>query len=506
MSLAISKRETVTVVLILFVAFILRMARLSGMSLWLDEALGISMAMRPFPEMFSLIRLDVHPPLYHLLLKGMLHISASPFFLRLTSVFFGIAAIGFFYLAMRRYAKAFALSLALIFLTLSPVMVHYSQEIRMYALLVLLANLALWAALRLVERPDATSFAIFGLTGAACLYTHYIAGIFVIGLLIFVMWERSIFYGDRPLHLRLFRGFMDTLRTALFIFILYLPWYETFCEHLLSGTLGGKHAQSHLSHFLRMIVEYFTQTFGGVTPWVPFGPPGWILFFFFVLVLFFYGLYTLRGEPRILRLSISILGAGFILIMIHLLMRGRFYPRCFIIYLPLIFYVIGRGMMAISSRLLRTVSIAYLALCLFVPTVNYLSVDVRDVSLPLSRVLNEAAAPGEPILHTSKFSYFPMIIYLPAYRQYLISTPNLLLQERMIASKHLIRRQEELSSARRLWLVVEYWGQPVKWDLPEIWSAIWLGREWHCTPVSHLRMGVKDCIILKCEKDVAGER
>ena len=121
MSLTISKRETVTVALILFVAFILRMVRLSGMSLWLDEALGISMAMRPFPEMFSLIRLDVHPPLYHLLLKGMLHISASPFFLRLTSVFFGIAAIGVFYLAMRCHAKASALSLALIFLTLSPV-------------------------------------------------------------------------------------------------------------------------------------------------------------------------------------------------------------------------------------------------------------------------------------------------------------------------------------------------------------------------------------------------
>jgi len=72
------------------------MVRLSGMSLWLDEALGISMAMRPFPEMFSLIRLDVYPPLYHLLLKGMLHISASPFFLRRTSVFLELRQSGFF--------------------------------------------------------------------------------------------------------------------------------------------------------------------------------------------------------------------------------------------------------------------------------------------------------------------------------------------------------------------------------------------------------------------------
>jgi len=501
-----SKRETVTVALILFIAFVIRMVHLSGMSLWLDEALGISMAMRPFPEMFSLIRLDVHPPLYHLFLKGMLHISASPFFQRLTSLFFGIAAIWVFYLAMRRRAKASALSLALIFLTLSPVMVHYSQEIRMYALLVLLTTLALWADLRLVERPDATSFIIFGLTCAACLYTHYIAGIFVIGLLIFVMWERSNFYVDRPLYMRIFQGFMDTLRTALFIFILYLPWYETFCEHLLSGTLGGRHAQSHFSHFLRMIVEYFTQTLGGVTPWVPFGKPGWILFFFFVVVLFFYGLWTLRGEPRVLRLAISILGAGFILIMIHLLIRGRFYPRCFIIYLPLIFYVIGRGIVEISSRLLRTVSIAYLALCLFVPTVRYLSMDIRDVSLPLSRILQEAAAPEEPILHSSDFSYFPMIIYLPLNGQYLINTPNLLLQERMIAAKHLIRRPDALSSARRLWLVVEHWGQPVRWDLPETWTDIWLGRGWHCIPVSHLRMGVKDCVVFKCERDVAGER
>lgn len=484
--------EHLPIISILVAALVLRTMNLGRMSIWLDEGLGISIVRRPFREMFHFIRLDVHPPLYYLFLKAQINISQSPLYLRWLSVVLGMAALIFFYLAMFRRAVPCALRVSLLFLAISPVAVHYSQEIRMYALLLLFVNLALWAALHFSERPDATGLFLFLASATASIYTHYIAGIYVLGLLVFIGWERAVELKNRK------RGMIDSARTALGLLILYLPWFGIFCEHLISGSLSGKHAQPHWEHFSRMAVEYFTQTIGGVMPWVPFGAWGWLIFAGIFSLVFIHGILVMRAEKRLFRLMVSVLMTAFILLALHLAARGRFYPRCFIIYLPLIFYIIARGIVALPSNLMQILLLIYFALCLIVPTVSYLSLDIRDVTLQANRILKDSAAKDEPIIHTSKFSYFPMKAYLPHHQQYLASTPNLLLQERLLAGRDIIKRSNALRGCKRLWLVVEYWGKPGRWDEADMWINRWLGPDWKCVPLIQLRTGPKSCVIFKC--------
>jgi hypothetical protein len=273
------------------------------------------------------------------------------------------------------------------------------------------------------------------------------------------------------------------------------------------------HAQSHFRHFTLTLTEYFTQFFGSVVPWVPLeenlllntspyhlGSLGWILFFLFIVAFFVYGLAVLRKERRIFCLTISLLGTGLILTLIHLAMQGRFYSRCFIIFLPLVFYVLARSIAALKLRILRMAALIYLSLCLLVPTLFYLSIDIRDVSLQLSRYLKETASPQDLIIHTSKFSYFPLKIYMPDSRQYLVQTPLLLQQERILAGHDLVSRSDALPSAKRIWLVIEYWGKPFRWDTVDFWTCSWLGPGWNVAIHASYTMGVKNCTLVRCER------
>lgn len=495
------------ILLILCSALILRLWGLREKSLWLDESLGVLFAASKAREFFPLLSLDVHPPFYFILLRILIFLSKNPVFWRLFSVVCGTASLAGFYFALRIRAHKGALFLSLILLSISPVMIHYSQEIRMYAFLVLLTTLAFWSCLFFAEKPGLTGFVLFCFFAVLSIYTHYFAGVFIIGCLVFLAWERGRF------HRNLMQGAWDALRAGILIAVLYLPWMPVFFRHLYSSSLGGKHAQSHFSGFLQTMTEYFTRFFGGVMPWVPLektilfhsnphylGSLGWILFFLFIMILFSYGIYILRKESRLFRCMVSILAVGAIITFIHLTLKGRFYPRCFIIYLPLVFYILARGIIAIPMRLVRLSCMVYLSLCLLIPALFYLTIDIRDVSLPLSRILKEETSPDDVILHTGKFSYFPLKIYLPERRQFLADTPYLLLQERMLAKSDLIDDSSRLSSARRVWLIVEYWGTPTPSDNPDFWLNNWLGSSWLPAKPFFLSMGVKKCTVIRCDR------
>ena len=505
---SLHKRRGALLFPVLAAGLILRLVHISSQSLWLDESLGILFSQSPRADFFPLLRLDVHPPLYFMILRAVLFLGANPLILRLVSVVFGMAGLVVFYLALSSETDNPGLVLSLFFLAISPLAVHYSQEIRMYGLLFLLTNLTLWALLHFTKKPELQPFLLFCLSSVLCLYTHYFAGVFVLGCLVFLAWERI---GEEK---SFFKGLFDSLRTAALILVLYLPWLGTFFSHLFSSSLEGMHSQSHFRSMALTFVEYFTQFFGGVViPWVPLeknllvdthpyhlGSLGWILFFLFIVALFICGVSVLRKERRIFRLVVSILGTGLIITLFHLALQGRFYSRCFIIYLPLVFFVLSRGLLALPSRLLKMGGLIYLALCLLVPTLLYLSIDIRDVTLPLSRHLSSASDPNDIIVHTSKFTYFPLKIYMPDSRQYLVQTPLLLQQERILAGHDLISRSDALPSAKRIWLVIEYWGKPFRWDKVEFWTRSWLGPGWNVAIPASYTMGVKNCTLVRCER------
>ena len=165
------------------VAFGLRVFRLGFQSLWFDEGWSWYVSTRSWAGMADILRtVDSHPPLYYALLKAWMALAGqSDFSLRFLSVMAGTAAIPAVYLVGRRLLGRRSMALAAtLCLAFSPPHIVYSQEVRMYALAVLLTALSVYWALRWLAGPRPIVLAVYCLFTAAALYTNYFTALVVI--------------------------------------------------------------------------------------------------------------------------------------------------------------------------------------------------------------------------------------------------------------------------------------------------------------------------------------
>ena len=173
-------------------AVALRLPYLTGRSLWYDEASSWQTASFSLPELMRSVRLNVHMPLYYLLLKGWMAVfGESVAAIRGFSVAFGaltVVAMALFgrelYRASAasdrdsafetgRRAETFGLSLAVL-VAVSPCQVFASIEARMYSLGTFLAAVSSWLLLRLLrEEGRGRLWWAYGLALAALPYSHH---------------------------------------------------------------------------------------------------------------------------------------------------------------------------------------------------------------------------------------------------------------------------------------------------------------------------------------------
>lgn len=167
----------------LAVAALLRLFRLDEARLWFDEVMTARWVALPWPEMVQAALTDMHPPLYFALLKGWtVWAGTSDWALRLPSAVASCAAVALTAALAWHLAGARAARWAAWFAALSPYLLHYGQEARMYAVVsALAAALALlWAryARGTVDRLGLG----FALCAAALAATHYYGVFYVMAL------------------------------------------------------------------------------------------------------------------------------------------------------------------------------------------------------------------------------------------------------------------------------------------------------------------------------------
>src|SRR5688572_7773978 len=123
---------------------------LGAKSFWSDELISLCHAgsihdVRTFLTPFCG---NAHPPLYFLILKGWLAFGSGEAFLRSLSVIFAVAVIPASYLLARELAGRAAAIIASFLVAVSPFLLQYDREVRMYSLLTLLVVLSLYWLLR----------------------------------------------------------------------------------------------------------------------------------------------------------------------------------------------------------------------------------------------------------------------------------------------------------------------------------------------------------------------
>lgn len=175
--------------MLLLLAFGLRLFKIDGQSIWWDEGHSIFVAQNPVSQIPTLPAMDVHPPGYFALLHGWMAVAGrSEFALRYLSLLFGMLIVALLWRFARELHTESAARLAALLAAVSPLLVAYSQEVRSYTLITLLALGSTFFLWRIVLPGGAArqsgfrkNVAGYVLLTAACLYTHY----FTIFLLLF---------------------------------------------------------------------------------------------------------------------------------------------------------------------------------------------------------------------------------------------------------------------------------------------------------------------------------
>ena len=165
-------------VLVLLLAFYLRIDDLGDWPVRMDEAFSVWAAQMDFLKGTEFIASDVHPPIYFWLLHLWLRLTgSSEFSIRMLSVLPSLIAVPVVYIiTLRLSSRRLAALLAMLLVTTSPYLIYWSQDARMYPLATMFASLAIYAHLR--NRTILLAFA-----GIGTALTHYFGAI-VVGILV----------------------------------------------------------------------------------------------------------------------------------------------------------------------------------------------------------------------------------------------------------------------------------------------------------------------------------
>ena len=175
-------RATALALVIVALGFGLRLFRLDAQSFWYDEAYSASVAnSTPVQILFNHFS-DVHPPGYYLILHLWQLIDASDFTLRLLSAMLGTAGIAALY-ALGKVLFDQKVGLAAAAITcLAPYTVYYSQEARMYSLLLLLSSMLLLSYDRMLHTGSSRWWMAYTTCAALSLYVQYVSALLLLGL------------------------------------------------------------------------------------------------------------------------------------------------------------------------------------------------------------------------------------------------------------------------------------------------------------------------------------
>ncbi len=206
--------------LLILLGFALRVHNLDAFSFWTDEGLtpersgyAVAQILRNDIVIQGVVTTDTHPPLYYLIIHLTRRLfGLSDFAFRYPSVLFGVLLIPLLYQLGRRMGGRMVGLVAGLLAAVNPLQVYYSQEARMYSLLVLLVtgmSYVLWRAIQNTKyeiRDAKAARASFGsripylvfpwlLLAALAVYTHYTA-VFIVAaqalLWAWVLWRAGM--------------------------------------------------------------------------------------------------------------------------------------------------------------------------------------------------------------------------------------------------------------------------------------------------------------------------
>ncbi len=237
-------------VVALIVGLVLRMKDIFQRDFWYDEAFTGIAVRESFSGLLSMIRQDVHPPLYYFSLKIFAgFFDYSVFGIRFWSLLFGAASIvAVFYLSKKLFGARAAVFASFV-TAVSPFAVQYSAEGRMYAMFVFFVLIAVYFFVIGLQEKKSNGFLWAGFFVGLSALTHYMGlimlPIFYLAYLGWKIMEEKILENSisRESFQKLLKSFLPEKKLILGLIIfglIFAFWLPNFIFHL------GKSKNSNL--------------------------------------------------------------------------------------------------------------------------------------------------------------------------------------------------------------------------------------------------------------------
>jgi uncharacterized membrane protein len=237
--------------------------RLDQKNLWLDESMSWHLTTGSMAEVIRSTAMDIHPPLYYVLLKGWASIFGDSLAgLRSLSVVSGLIALGLMYRLGRRLLPFGVACAAMAWYALSPHFISYGQEARMYAPAVAAVLGACLAYRRWVDAGFESTPALvaYAACATAALYLHYFTALVLVAIWSHVLLLTTARYTRDGLPCRLrWRGWRGWLAAHVAMAAMYAPWAGAAFRQIAHGqywriAVTTGQIPAHASDLARMLM------------------------------------------------------------------------------------------------------------------------------------------------------------------------------------------------------------------------------------------------------------
>ncbi len=384
---------------------------LTKISLWHDEAFSALLIHYDLKEMLYRISLDVHPPLYYLLLKGWAVLfGGSLFSIRFFSLFFGILTIFALYVFIKKSFQNEKLAVfTTILLTLSSFQIQYNMEARMYTLSAFFIVISTFFLMKALETKKIKFWLFYAISASAAIYSHYYTVFWIMAQAVYLTYW--IFRETKFNIISWFKNkdFQFGLGSFGLITVSFLPWITIFLKQLnrvqASYWIPPMNIWSIPNTFLSL-------TTGGSTDPVRFW---WVLVILMVLVISTTVYFLIKIQSPIKWLIFLLVFFPFLFSTLLSFKTSIYLDRYFIFTLPFYLILIAAAIFSLENKIIRN---AFIVIAILGSLVSFPS---RWISFEIEKKPGMAAAANflnqevdnnkDKIFVGSSFVYFTFKYY-----------------------------------------------------------------------------------------------
>ncbi len=366
---------------ILILGSILRLADLSGESIWVDEGRSMALAKMSVENIIDENAQDNHPPIYYLFLHFWIKIfGTGEYSGRLPAALLGIGSIAMIYFICRKFFDQDTSLYATLFFSLSVFHIQYSQEIKTYAPATFLTLLSFFAFLNLLKDRHLIQILLYLVSSVFLLYTHFLA--------IPVILAQNIIFFARYARSENNHSLRSWILIQLTILVLFSPWVPFLFQR--TADLPGSFWLPPIT--LMEIPKTFLIYAGTYTP---FGIA--ILIIFTILIIIAIRTRQIPGDTYLLLLSWLCVPIALPLLISFL------YAPIYIIRITIVasipFYILaGYGLAQISNRFVRSQILLYILLLSCANLITYYTESHKERWRETVEILEKSAEPEDLIL------------------------------------------------------------------------------------------------------------